>query len=190
MELIFASHNEHKVEEIRAILPERIRLLSLNDIGFQDEIEETGSTLEANAQIKAETIFKLTGKNVFADDTGLFVEALNGLPGVHSARYAGTGKFEDNIVKLLNELNGKTNRNAYFKTVICLIWEGKKYFPEGIIEGQIQEQAVGSDGFGYDPLFLPDGFQKTFAEMTAIEKNHISHRFIAVQKLIEILENF
>lgn len=189
MELIFASHNENKVKEIRSVLPNSIQLLSLNDIGFHEEIAETGSTLEENAQIKAETIYKQTGKNVFADDSGLFVEALNGEPGVYSSRYAGTGNSKDNILKLLKELNGKTNRNAAFKTVFCVIIKGKTEFLKGEIHGEIIKQEKGLEGFGYDPVFIPDGFDKTFAEMKSEQKNQISHRTKAVQKLINFIKN-
>jgi XTP/dITP diphosphohydrolase len=189
MDLIFASHNENKVKEIRAILPNWLRILSLNDIEFQEEIEETGSTLEENAQIKAETIHKLTGKNVFADDSGLFVKALNGDPGVYSARYAGTGNSQDNIVKLLENLKGESNRVAEFRAVFCVIWNGEIHFLNGKVEGSILEESKGIDGFGYDPIFVPDGYSQTFAEMDPQEKNSISHRHEAVQKLINFIEN-
>lgn len=189
MDLIFASHNEDKVNEIRAVLPAHIRLLSLNDLGFHDDIEETGDTLEENAEIKAETIFKQTGKNVFADDTGLFVKALNGDPGVHSSRYAGTGDSKDNIEKLLKELKDKSDRSAYFKTQICLIWEGEFHFLSGEIHGTISEDEKGESGFGYDPIFIPEGYSESFAEMDLKEKNRISHRALAVEKLINFVEN-
>ena len=189
MDLIFASHNENKVNEIRLILPKAINLLSLTDIDFHTEIEETGSTLEANAEIKAKTIFEKTGKNVFADDTGLFVEALDGQPGIYSARYAGTGNSTDNIVKLLRELNGIDNRKAYFKTVICLIWEGEIHFLTGEVHGNILEDERGLSGFGYDPIFVPEGYSETFAEMNMADKNRISHRSKAVEKLINFVEN-
>ena len=189
MELIFASHNENKVKEIRKMLPESIQLLSLNDVNFHDEIDETGSTLEENAKIKAETIFKLTGKPVFADDSGLFVEALNGAPGVYSARYAGTGNSQDNVNKLLNELNQNKNRNAYFMTVFCFINSNGIFYLDGKAEGKITETQKGEGGFGYDPVFVPDGFSETFAEMTPEMKNQISHRAKAVQKLINFVRN-
>ncbi len=190
MDLIFASHNENKVKEIRAVLPDFIRLFSLNDIGFHEEIEETGTTLEENAQIKAETIFKQTGKNVFADDSGLFVESLNDAPGVYSARYAGTGNSKDNIFKLLKELKDEENRNASFKAVFCVIINGKIDFLKGEVHGKITEEEKGSEGFGYDPVFIPNGYKETFAEMNPEEKNQISHRAEAVQKLITFIENF
>lgn len=189
MDLIFASHNENKVKEIRAILPQWLNILSLNDIDFHNEIEETGSTLEENAQIKAETIYNLTGKNVFADDSGLFVEALNGAPGVYSARFAGTGNSQDNIEKLLQEMSGFSNRKAAFHAVFCVIWNGEISFLNGKVEGEILSESKGLDGFGYDPIFVPTGYQQTFAEMNPSEKNQISHRFHAVQKLINFLEN-
>lgn len=189
MDLIFASHNENKVKEIRAILPKWLTILSLNDIDFQEEIEETGSTLEENAQIKAETIFKLTGKNVFADDSGLFVDALNGAPGVFSARYAGTGNSQDNIEKLLDELKNHSDRKAEFRAVFCVIWNGELSFLSGKVEGEILPESKGLDGFGYDPVFIPIGHSQTFAEMNPEEKNKISHRYHAVQKLINHLEN-
>lgn len=184
MDVIFASHNENKVSEIRAILPEKINLLSLNDIGFLDEIEENGTTLEENSKIKAETLYKLTGKNVFADDTGLFVESLNGAPGVHSARYAGTGNSKDNREKLLKELENSTHRKAYFKTTICLFWKDEIYFFNGEIHGEIIPEERGEKGFGYDSIFVPDSYNQTFAEMNLNEKNKISHRTKAVEKLI------
>jgi len=189
MELIFASHNENKVNEIRQMLPNFVQLLSLNDIDFHDEIEETGSTLEENARIKAETIFKMTGKPVFADDSGLFVEALGGAPGVYSARYAGTGNSLDNIMRLLAELGESENRTAYFMTVFCIINQNGIFYLDGKAEGSITKQPKGSGGFGYDPVFIPDGFAKTFAEMMPEEKNQISHRYKAVQKLINFVRN-
>ncbi len=189
MELIFASHNENKVKEIRAILPESIHLLSLNDIGFHEEIEETGNTLEENAQIKAETIYNQTGENVFADDSGLFVDALDGAPGVFSARYAGTGNSKDNIRKLIDELKNKESRNASFQAVFCIILNGKIDFLKGEINGKIIQEEKGTDGFGYDPVFIPDGYEKTFAEMDSEMKNQISHRAKAVQKLITFIQN-
>lgn len=189
MELIFASHNENKVSEIRAMLPDFVELKSLNDIGYHTEIDETGTTIEENSKIKAETIYKLTGKNVFADDTGLFVDALDGAPGVFSSRYAGTGNSEDNIIKLLEELEGKENRNAHFKTVICLINNGKTHFLEGRVDGIILKEKRGDDGFGYDPVFLPENHELSFAEMDLNQKNKISHRYKAIQKLLDFIAN-
>lgn len=190
MELIFASHNEGKVKEIKAMVSDKIQILSLNDINFYEEIEETGNTLEENAQIKAATIHKLTGKNVFADDSGLFVEALGGQPGVFSARYAGTGNSKDNIGKLLSELNSNANRSAYFKSVFCLILNGEEFYFDGEVHGEIISETKGNEGFGYDPVFVPNGFDLTFAEMNPEEKNQISHRYEAVQKLINFIQNF
>lgn len=190
MELIFASHNEGKVQEIKSMLSDKIQIYSLNDINFHEEIEETGNTLEENARIKAKTIHDWTGKNVFADDSGLFVESLNGEPGVFSARYAGTGNSNDNILKLLNELNSNPNRNAYFKSVFCLILNGEEIYFDGEVHGKIIEETKGNEGFGYDPVFIANGFDLTFAEMDSEKKNQISHRSEAVQKLINFIENF
>lgn len=190
MELIFASHNENKVKEIRNMVSEEIRIHSLNDLNFHEEIEETGNTLEANARIKAKTIHGLTGKNVFADDSGLFVEALGGAPGVFSSRYAGTGDSEDNINKLLKELEKESNRNAYFKSVFCLILNDEEYFFHGECHGEIISEKRGCKGFGYDPVFIPTGYQQTFSEMESGLKNSISHRYKAVQKLITFIQNF
>ncbi len=189
MELIFATHNNNKVKEVAQILPSYLSMKSLTDIGFFDEIEETGKTFEENALLKAKTIFEKTGKNIFADDSGLVIEALNGAPGVYSARYAGTGKDEDNIAKALKELDGKTNRKAYFISIFCLILNGKEYFFEGRIDGTISTEILGENGFGYDPIFIPDGFSKSFAQMSAEEKNAISHRAKAVEKLNIFLIN-
>ncbi|WP_282628595.1 RdgB/HAM1 family non-canonical purine NTP pyrophosphatase [Empedobacter sedimenti] len=189
MELIFATHNNNKVKEVSQILPSYLLMKSLTDINFFDEIEETGETFEENAQLKAQTIFEKTGKNIFADDSGLVIEALNGAPGVYSARFAGTGKDEDNITKALKELDGKTNRKAYFISVFCLILNGEKHFFEGKINGTISTEILGENGFGYDPIFIPNGFSKSFAQMSADEKNAISHRAKAVEKLNIFLTN-
>ena len=189
MELIFATHNNNKVKEVTKMLPSYLSMKSLTDINFFDEIEETGTTFEKNAQLKAKTIFDKTGKNIFADDSGLVIEALDGAPGVYSARYAGTGKDEDNIAKALKELEGKTNRKAYFISIFCLILDGKEYFFEGRVNGTIATEIMGDNGFGYDPIFIPDGFSKSFAQMTAEEKNAISHRGKAVEKLNDFLIN-
>lgn len=189
MELIFATHNNNKVKEVTKMLPSYLSMKSLTDINFFDEIEETGTTFEENAQLKAKTIFDKTGKNIFADDSGLVIEALDGAPGVYSARYAGTGKDEDNIAKALKELEGETNRKAYFISIFCLILNGKEYFFEGLVNGTIATEIMGDNGFGYDPIFIPDGFSKSFAQMTAEEKNAISHRGKAVEKLNDFLTN-
>ncbi len=189
MELIFATHNANKVKEVSKMLPEYLEMKSLTDIGFFDEIEETGTTFKENAQLKAHTIFEKIQKNIFADDSGLVIEALNGAPGVFSHRYAGTGKDEDNIAKALEELKGKTNRKAYFISIFCLILKGKEYFFEGRVNGTIATEIVGNNGFGYDPIFIPDGYSTSFAQMTAEEKNAISHRGKAVEKLNIFLTN-
>ena len=189
MELIFATHNNNKVKEVAQILPSYLSMKSLTDIGFFDEIEETGKTFEENALLKAKIIFEKTGKNIFADDSGLVIDTLDGAPGVYSARYAGTGKDEDNIAKALKELDGKTNRKAYFISIFCLILNGKEYFFEGRIDGTISTEILGENGFGYDPIFIPDGFSKSFAQMSAEEKNAISHRAKAVEKLNNFLIN-
>lgn len=189
MELIFATHNNNKVKEVTKMLPSYLSMKSLTDINFFDEIEETGTTFEENAQLKAKTIFDKTGKNIFADDSGLVIEALDGAPGVYSARYAGTGKDEDNIAKALKELEGKTNRKAYFISIFCLILDGKEYFFEGRVNGTIATEIMGKNGFGYDPIFIPDGFSKSFAQMSPEKKNAISHRGKAVEKLNNFLIN-
>lgn len=187
MELIFASHNQHKLEEVKQMLPQNIQFKSLTDINFNDEIEETGKTFEENARIKAETIFQKTNFNVFADDSGLVIEGLNGAPGVYSARYAGTGKSEDNIAKVLEEMKDISNRKAYFIAVFCLILDGKEYFFEGCINGTIATEILGADGFGYDPIFIPEGSTVSFAQMSPEEKNSMSHRGRAVEQLHNFL---
>lgn len=182
--LVFATNNEHKLEEIRAIFGEYYRILSLKDIGDDTDIAETGTTLEENAMLKAEYIWKTYHCDCFADDTGLEVEALNNAPGVYSARYAGEQKDSvDNMNKLLRELEGKTNRKARFRTVIALIQDGKPYQFEGIVTGTITDLPKGNSGFGYDPIFRPDGYEQSFAELGLDEKNKISHRARAVQQL-------
>lgn len=190
MELIFASHNENKVEEIRKLLPSTVQLRSLNNIGYLEEIDEPGITLEENAKIKAKTIFDVTQKTVFADDSGLFVDALRGAPGVFSARYAGTGNSEDNIVKLLTELENETHRTAYFRCVFCFLSKDFEHYFDGEIHGKIANEPTGKNGFGYDPVFIPDGFAKTFAELSPTEKNQMSHRAIAVKKMINFIKTF
>lgn len=190
MELIFATHNQHKLQEVKQMLPKNIHFKSLTEINFNEEIEETGSTFIENARIKAQTIYQKTGLNVFADDSGLVINALNGAPGVFSARYAGTGKSEDNIAKVLEELAGISNRSAYFIAVFCLILNGKEYFFEGKINGTISDDILGKDGFGYDPIFIPEGYSKSFAQMSPEEKNSMSHRGRAVEQLNNFLTNF
>jgi XTP/dITP diphosphohydrolase len=190
MELVFASSNQNKVAEIQKLVGNKIRLLSLKDINCTEEIEETGKTFQENALIKALYIFEKYKYNCFGDDSGLEVEALNNEPGVYSARYAGEPKNDaNNTQKLLKELGSKTNRSACFKTVIALVIDGKKQFFEGEIKGQITLQPIGNGGFGYDPVFIPDGYNRTFAQMSLDEKNRISHRAIAVKKLVDYLNN-
>ncbi len=187
--LVFATNNAHKLEEIRAILGDKVEILSLNDIDCHADIPETADTLQGNAALKAQYIYENYGLDCFADDTGLEVEALNGAPGIYSARYAG-GEGHDseaNMKKLLSEMQDKDNRKARFRTVICLIEGGKEHFFEGIVNGSIIRERKGGAGFGYDPVFMPDGYSETFAEMGNDEKNKISHRARAVQKLCEYL---
>ncbi len=188
MKLVFATNNNNKLKEVKQLLPTSIEILSLKDIDSEDEIAETGSTIPENAFIKARYIYEKFGMNCFADDTGLEVDALGGRPGVYSARFAGpAGKSEDNIKKLLTDLKGIENRRARFRTAICLMIDGADITFEGVVEGRITESESGDKGFGYDPVFLPDGFEKTFAEMTDAEKNAISHRGVAVRKLVDYL---
>lgn len=187
--LVFATNNAHKLEEIRAILGDKVEILSLNDINCHADIPETADTLQGNAALKAQYIYENYGLDCFADDTGLEVEALNGAPGIYSARYAG-GEGHDseaNMKKLLFEMQDKENRKARFRTVICLIEGGEEHFFEGIVNGSIIRERKGGAGFGYDPVFMPDGYSETFAEMGNDEKNKISHRARAVQKLCEYL---
>jgi XTP/dITP diphosphohydrolase len=188
MKLIFASHNEHKTTEIRQLLPPDIQLLSLNDLNYHDEIEESAATLEGNALLKATHVFTLFKLPCFADDSGLEVEALDNRPGVYSARYAGEPKNDDrNIAKLLDDLKGSTNRSARFRTVITLILPTKTLSFEGIIEGEITHEKKGSNGFGYDPVFQPIESSITFAQMSMEQKNTISHRALALEKMISFL---
>lgn len=189
--LVFATNNAHKLEEVAAILGDQVELLSLNDIGCQADIPETAETLEGNALLKSSYIYKNYHLDCFADDTGLEVEALNGAPGVYSARYAG-GEGHDaqaNMLKLLHELDGKENRKAQFRTAISLILDGKEYLFEGVIKGEIIKEKRGDSGFGYDPVFMPKGYDRTFAELGNDIKNQISHRALAVQKLCEFLQS-
>ena len=189
MELIFATHNQNKVEEITAILPRVIEIKSLRDINFKNEISETSETLQGNALIKARTIFNQFKRNCFADDTGLEVEVLNGDPGVLSARYAGNQNIAiDNIKKLLRKLKNHDNRKAQFRTVIALIYDRNEYFFEGIIKGEIIREAKGNNGFGYDPIFQPENYFLSFAQLDKEEKNKISHRAKAFRKLINFLK--
>lgn len=188
---VFATNNSHKLEEVTAILGEKVELLSMKDIKCDTDIPETADTLEGNALLKARYIFDNYHLDCFADDTGLEVEALNGAPGVYSARYAG-GEGHDaqaNMLKLLHELDGKENRKAQFRTAISLILDGKEYLFEGVIKGEIIKEKRGDSGFGYDPVFMPEGYDRTFAELGNDIKNQISHRALAVQKLCEFLQS-
>lgn len=186
--LVFATNNSHKLEEVKAILGESIQVVSLKEIGCQEDIPETADTLEGNALQKAHYIKEHYGYDCFADDTGLEVEALGNQPGVFSARYAGPEhNSEANVRKLLSELEGKENRKARFRTAIALLLDGKEYLFEGIINGTITENCKGHSGFGYDPIFTPDQYQQTFAEMGDKLKNKISHRALAIEQLSTFL---
>jgi len=186
--LVFATNNQNKVSEIRMVLTDRFEITTLKEAGIDIDIPEPHDTLEANATEKSTTIHQLTQKNCFSEDTGLEVFALGGAPGVKSARYAGDGRnFQDNINLLLENLTGIENRNAQFRTVISLIWQNKEYLFEGICEGVIIQLEKGFEGFGYDPIFIPNGASKTFAEMSMTEKNSFSHRKKAMKKLIDFL---
>ena len=187
--LIFATHNPNKLIEIKSAV-NSFELVGLKEMGLHDDIAETGITLEENALIKSQYIYQKTGLSCFADDTGLEVDALDAKPGVYSARYAGEhATAEENMLKLLSEMEGQKNRNAHFRTVISLILNGKKYYFEGQVEGEILHQKTGIDGFGYDPIFKPKGYDQSFAEMTMEQKNKISHRGVAVKKLIHFLSH-
>lgn len=186
--IIFATNNQNKIEEVRAVLGDIFNIITLKEAGIDIDIPEPHDTLEANATEKSKTIFNLTNKNCFSEDTGLEVEALNGEPGVKSARYAGeTRSFDDNIDKLLTSIKPFENKAARFRTVISLILDGKEYFFEGICPGEIISERKGDNGFGYDPVFVPTGSNKTFAEMDMAGKNKFSHRKKAMQKLIDFL---
>ena len=188
MELVFASHNENKVSEVRNILPSNFKIISLNDLNFYDEIPENENTIEKNSIFKSNFIFEKFKLNVFADDTGLEIKALNNLPGVKSARYAGPEKNSSkNLNKVLDELKNNNFRKAKFKTVISLIFNGKLYLFQGIINGEITYNKIGNKGFGYDSIFRPNNSVKTFGEMSFVEKNKISHRAIAINKLKKFL---
>jgi len=187
--LVFATNNLHKLQEIKEILIDQFEVVSLKEMNFFDEIEEPYETLHKNALQKARVVHQFCGLDVFSDDTGLEVEALNGAPGVYSARYAGVNcSFQDNVKKLLKALNSEENRKAKFRTVIALILNNKEYTFDGVVEGEITKEQSGSEGFGYDPIFKPEGFETTFAEMTSEAKNKISHRGRAVQKLATFLK--
>lgn len=188
MRIVIASNNKHKINEIKEVLPARISLISLEDIGIKGDIPENEDSLEANALAKARYVYKLSGLNVFADDTGLEVKCLGNRPGVHSARYAGEGRNpDDNMNLLLKEMSKCPDRSARFRTIIALIFNKEEYIFEGIVNGKIAEQKSGSEGFGYDPLFIPDSYSLTFAEMSINKKNSISHRARAIRKLCTFL---
>jgi XTP/dITP diphosphohydrolase len=191
MQLVFATNNDHKLKEIRDILGNSFKLLSLKDLNIEEDIPENEPSLEGNAMYKARHIYGILNMNVFADDTGLETDVLNGLPGVHSARFAGENKNSDeNIDKLLGLMGSSDNRKARFRTVIALILDGKEYLFEGISEGTIISQRRGREGFGYDPVFVPSGSDLTYAEMRLDEKNKISHRGRAFNKLKEFLSMY
>jgi len=190
MKIVFATNNKHKLEEVKDLLPKEIEVLTLNEIKCYEDIEETAETLEGNAKIKSDHVKIHYGFDCFADDTGLEVEALNGEPGVYSARYAGKeATFDDNVQKLLAAMKGVQNRKARFRTVISLYLDGKQLFFEGICDGFIEASVSGTKGFGYDPIFRPEGFDQTFAEMDLNAKGRISHRGKAVAKLVTYLKS-
>ena len=189
MELIIASQNQNKLVEFKKILGDKINLFSLSDIGLNQEIPENEKTIKKNAMFKAKFVNTQTGKNVFADDTGLEIDSLNGEPGVYSARYSGVDRNPDkNIELVLRKLKNKANRNSRFKTIISLIIDGKSVNFEGVVEGKITEEKKGTNGFGYDPIFQPNGYASTFGEMSLKEKNKISHRSIAINKMVQYLK--
>lgn len=190
MKLIFASNNHHKIEELTAFAGNEVEIVSLKQAGIDIDIPEPHHTLEENASEKSWTIYKLTGNDCFSEDTGLEIEALNGEPGVKSARYAGESRsFKDNIEKVLKKLAKETNRTARFRAVISLIIDGKETQFEGICNGKIIDTPRGTEGFGYDPIFIPDGSQRSFAEMSIVEKNRFNHRTKAAAKLVTFLQN-
>lgn len=190
MDIVFATNNKNKLKEINNILQSDMKLISLNELGCTDEIPEEQDTLDGNARQKAWYIYDKFGKNCFADDTGLEIESLNMEPGVYSARYAGEQRSsEDNMDKVLSKLKGIKNRKAQFRTSICLIIDGKEFLFEGSVQGKILEARQGEEGFGYDPIFRPEGYDISFAEMDLKEKNKISHRGRATAKLVEYLNS-
>jgi XTP/dITP diphosphohydrolase len=187
-QLVIASNNEGKIREIRSVI-DNIDLLSLADIGFTDEIPEPYHTFEENALAKAAAVHQFSGKNVFADDSGLCVNALHGAPGVISAHYCGERNDEKNLQKVLDELQGAGDRSAFYKAVICLIWQEQTFYFEGICEGRIATKKKGNGGFGYDPVFIPHGYEQTFGELPLSIKNEISHRGKAVRKMVAFLKD-
>ncbi|HOF15683.1 MAG TPA: non-canonical purine NTP diphosphatase [Bacteroidales bacterium] len=189
MQLIFATHNRHKLQEIQSALNDAFQIVSLKDMGLNEDIPETGNTITENALLKAHYVYNLYHKPCFADDTGLEIEALNGRPGIYSARYAGENcNFDDNMNKVLSEMHNNSNRRACFTTVIALIINDKQYTFEGKVKGEILSAKRGNQGFGYDPIFQPEGYTISFAEMSTTQKNRISHRAIALEKLIAFLK--
>lgn len=187
--LLFATHNKHKFQEVKAAFDDKMELVSLDDINFNEEIPETGNTLDANALEKARFVHAKTGMDCFADDTGLEVDILDGAPGVYSARFAGEkATYDENTNLLLNKLKNKEARSARFRTVFALIWEGREYLFEGEVKGQITTEKKGIQGFGYDPVFLPQGHKLTFAEMGLEEKNKISHRAKALESMTSFFQ--
>jgi XTP/dITP diphosphohydrolase len=188
-QIVFATNNQHKLSEISSILKGKYEVKGLKDIGFRGEIPETGTTLKENASIKSKFVSENFNMNCFSDDTGLEIDALGGKPGVYSSRYAGEeANAEKNIEKVLNEMKNAANRTACFRTVISLKMNDEEYYFEGKVVGQIISEKRGNTGFGYDPIFIPDGYNKTFAEMDLVQKNQISHRAAAMAKLIDFLE--
>lgn len=188
-DLVFGTSNPNKLKEIRRLIPSSIQLWSMQEVGIDQELPEDQDTIAGNAEQKVHELYRLCGKNCFAEDTGLIVEALNGEPGVYSARYAGPQRdAQDNMRLLLENLKGIENRNAHFLTVIALFWQGGLYTFRGMVEGHIAQQAQGDGGFGYDPIFIPAGYQKSFGQLPSHVKNQMSHRARAVQKLITFLE--
>lgn len=189
MKIVFVSGNQNKLKEIKALVPQHIEIISLNEIEEGVEIEETANTLEGNAELKAQYVWGKYKLNAFADDTGLEVKALNNEPGVFSARYAGAkATSEDNMSKLMFQMDDTMDRSAQFRTSICLILNGEKTFFEGKVSGVIAQNQKGNFGFGYDSIFIPDGYNRTFGQMTAEEKNKLSHRKMAVKKMVEFLK--
>ena len=185
--IVFATGNPNKLKEIKSAI-KSFEIVGLKDLGITEEIPETGDTLKKNALQKAKYVYDKTGLDCFSDDTGLEIEALSSRPGVYSAMYAGPDcNAENNMRKVLKELEGKTNRNSHFKTVIALILQGKEYFFEGVVSGEVLKEKKGNDGFGYDPIFRPIGYKESFAEMSIAQKNEISHRGLAVKKLVNFL---
>ena len=191
MKLVFSTNNNHKLKEVQEMLPNSIQLVSLKDINCTEDVAETETTLQGNAALKANFITQNFQLDSFADDTGLEVASLNGKPGVYSARFAGEpSNAEKNMEKLLNEMTNFSDRSAQFRTVICLNLDGNQYFFEGICKGSILTEKQGIEGFGYDPIFQPEGFQQSFAEMNSEEKNKVSHRGLAIEKLVAFLTNY